>query len=67
MELPSAGWRGLRCLITANDHRYYNQIVTITGRNTDPGSSGHLLVGELPTGEATTFREGEYKIVKQQD
>lgn len=68
-DLPSGGWRGLRVLITANDHRYYNQVVTITGRTSlaDHDKSPHLLVGELSTGETTTFREGEYKIVKQQD
>lgn len=68
-ELPDGGWRGLRCLITANDHRHYNQLVTIVGRTSlaSHEKSPHLLVGELSTGERTTFREGEYKVVKQQD
>ena len=67
-ELPSAAWKGLRVLITANDHRYYNQVVTITGRSAlGDGTDRALLVGELSTGEVATFREGEYKVVKQQD
>jgi hypothetical protein len=65
IEVPAAGWRGLRVLITANDHRYYDQVVTITGKFID--QSGGFLLGELWTGEATTFREGEYKVVSRQD
>lgn len=68
MRLNDGGWRGLRVLITANDHLYYNQLVTITGREAldDYDKSPHLLVGELSNGEVVTFREGEYKVVKQQ-
>jgi hypothetical protein len=55
----------MKILITANDHRYYNQVVTVLERASSP--TGSYWVAELSTGERTTVRDGEYKITKQQD
>ena len=59
------GWKGLRVLVTSYGHPHYNEVLTIVGRFTSDGNE--VLRAQLPSGQQTSVREGEFKVVKNQD
>lgn len=55
----------MKVLVTANGHRLYGEVVTITHRARVDGSE--VWVVESSDGICDYVREGEFRIVKRQE
>ena len=55
----------MKILVTANSHRLYGEVVTITHRALVDGSE--VWVVESTDGVRDYVREGEFRIVKRQE